>query len=24
MKGLVQHPGEFWDHGGKAPEQAWK
>lgn len=24
MKGLIQHPGEFWEMGGKAPERAWK
>jgi hypothetical protein len=24
MRGLMQHPGEFWDQGGKAPEKAWK
>ena len=24
MKGLLQHPGDFWETGGKAPEKAWK
>lgn len=24
MKGLVQHPGEFWDKGGRPPEEVWK
>lgn len=24
MKGIIQHPGEFWDQGGKPPEKVWK
>lgn len=24
MKGVMQHPGDFWDKGGHPPEQAWK
>lgn len=24
MKGLMQHPGDFWDKGGRPPEEAWK
>jgi hypothetical protein len=24
MRGLVQHPGDFWDRGGKPPEKVWQ
>lgn len=24
MKGLMQHPGDFWDKGGRPPEEAWQ
>jgi len=24
MKGLLQHPGDYWDKGGNPPEAAWK
>jgi hypothetical protein len=24
MKALLQHPGEFWDRGGRPPEAVWK
>lgn len=24
MKALLQHPGDFWELGGKAPEKAWQ
>lgn len=24
MKGLLQHPGDFWESGGRPPEEVWK
>jgi len=24
MKGLVQHPGDFWENGGRPPEKVWQ
>ncbi len=24
MQSLLQHPGDFWDRGGKAPENVWR
>jgi len=24
MKGIIQHPADFWDQGGKPPEKVWK
>ena len=24
MRGLVQHPGDFWERGGKPPEKVWQ
>ena len=24
MQGLLQHPGDFWESGGRPPEEAWK